>query len=91
MNSIQHYKKETNVYRLGCQDFVFEGVKSSTRPNVKSCTLATATPSSATGLKQSDWKTVKEMDVGVLIDAQLKPAVRPGNQEDQSHAGLYQK
>ena len=30
----------------------------STRPNARSCTLATITPGNATGLGQSGWKTV---------------------------------
>ena len=33
--------------------------------------MATVTPGNATGLGQSGWKTVEEMDLGVLIDAQL--------------------
>jgi len=33
--------------------------------------LATATPGSATGLGQSGWKTVEEMDLGVLLDSRL--------------------
>ena len=42
-----------------------------TRPNARSCTLATITPGNATGLGQSGWKTVEETDLGVLIDARL--------------------
>ena len=33
--------------------------------------MATITPGNTTGLGQSGWKTVEEMDLGVLIDAQL--------------------
>ena len=43
----------------------------STRPNAGSCTSATITPGNATGLGQSGWKTVEEMDLGVLLDSRL--------------------
>jgi len=34
---------------------------------------------------------VEETDQGVLVDAEHKTAVIPGGQEDQWHAGLFQK
>ena len=45
--------------------------RSSTKSSARSCTLATATPGNAIGLQQSDWKTIEEMDLGVLVSALL--------------------
>jgi len=36
-----------------------------------SCILATATSGNATGLGQSDWHTVEEIYLGILVDALL--------------------
>ena len=33
--------------------------------------MATTTPGNAIGLQQSDWKTIEEMDLGVLVSALL--------------------